>query len=246
MAARTSSRVHPKYKTRYRVKNWREYEQGLRARGDVTIWFGKDAIAAWIPRGKRKRGGQREYSDLAIETALTLRMVFHLPLRQTEGFVVSLLRLMDLDLNSPDHSTLSRRAKELDVELRTFGKNRDPSDRGQHRSPDPWSGPLGVRQTRKERHTGMGHKMVSAEEFVHAFSAIGAWALFQTMAFDGRGSACLRTGEHDVVFQVDVACEAKPPERQARAKVRAACCTLRQAPCSRITGNGTGSGIDLA
>ncbi len=122
MAARTSSRVHPKYKTKYRVKNWREYEQGLRARGDVTIWFSKDAIAGWLHRGKRKRGGQREYSDLAIETALTLRLLFRLPLRQTEGFVASLLRLMDLDLTSPDHTTLSRRAKELDVELRSFGE----------------------------------------------------------------------------------------------------------------------------
>lgn len=122
MAARTSSRVHPKYKTKYRVKNWREYEQGLRDRGDVTIWFSKDVAAKWVPRGKRKRGGQREYSDLAIETALTPRMLFHLPLRQAEGFVGSLLRLMDLDLSSPDHSTLCRRARHLALHLRTFGK----------------------------------------------------------------------------------------------------------------------------
>ncbi len=123
MAARTSSLVHPKYKTKYSVKNWPEYEEGLRARGDVMIWFNEDAIAAWIPRGKRKRGAQRLYSDLAIETALTLGIVFHLPLRQTEGFVGSLLRLMDLDLQSPDHTTLSRRAKELEVRLATIGRS---------------------------------------------------------------------------------------------------------------------------
>ena len=117
MAARTSSLVHPKYKTKYSVKNWSEYEQGLRNRGDVTIWFGEDAIGGWIPRGQRSRGAQRRYSDLAIETALTLGILFHLPLRQTEGFVVSLLRLMDLDLRPPDHSTLSRRAKQLDIQL---------------------------------------------------------------------------------------------------------------------------------
>lgn len=77
MAARTSSRVHPKYKTKYRVKNWSEYEQGLRARGDVTIWFSQDAIAEWIPHPKkRKRGAQRLYSNLAIETSLTLRLIF--------------------------------------------------------------------------------------------------------------------------------------------------------------------------
>ena len=111
MAARTSSLVHPKYKTKYSVKNWPEYEQGLRDRGDVMVWFSEEAIAAWIPRRKRSRGAQRRYSDLAIETALTLRILFHLPLRQTEGFVASLLRLMDLDLPSPGHTTLSRRAK---------------------------------------------------------------------------------------------------------------------------------------
>lgn len=90
MAERTSSGVHPKYKTKYREKNWREYEQGLRDRGDVTIWFSDAAAAKWVPRGKRQRGEQREYSDLAIETALTLRMLFRLALRQTEGFVGSL------------------------------------------------------------------------------------------------------------------------------------------------------------
>ena len=74
MAARTSSLVHPKYKIKYRVKNWREYERGLRDRGDVTIWFSQEAAAKWIPRGKRKRGGQREYSDLAIETCASRKL----------------------------------------------------------------------------------------------------------------------------------------------------------------------------
>ncbi len=122
MAARTSSLVHPKYKTQYSVKNWPEYEQGLRARGDVTIWFSERAIAGWSHRGKRKRGGQRRYSDLAIETALTLRLLFHLPLRQTEGFVGSLLRLLDIDLRSPDHSTLSRRGRQLETQLSAIGE----------------------------------------------------------------------------------------------------------------------------
>ncbi len=113
-----SSLVHPRYKTQYRVKNWREYEQGLRARGDVTIWFSEDASANWIAKSTGKRGGPRLYSNLAIETALTLRIVFGLPLRQTEGFVGSLLRMLGLDhLPVPDHSTLSRRAQSLDVSV---------------------------------------------------------------------------------------------------------------------------------
>ncbi len=94
MAAKKSSRVNRKYKTKYRIRNWREYERGLRSRSDVTIWLSEEAIAAWTPPPTGLRGGQRQYSNLAILTSLTLRMVFHLPLRQTEGFVGSLLLLM--------------------------------------------------------------------------------------------------------------------------------------------------------
>ena len=100
---------HPKYKTPFRVKNWREYEQSLRARGDITLWISQDAIEAWRAPMTGKRGAQPVYADIAIETALALRLLFHLPLRQTEGFLGSVLRLMGLALPSPDHTTLSRR-----------------------------------------------------------------------------------------------------------------------------------------
>jgi len=115
MAARKSSRVNRKYKTKYRIRNWREYERGLRSRGEVTIWLSEEAIAAWIPPKNGLRGGQRRYSNLAILTALTLRVVFRLPLRQTEGFLDSLLSLMGLDLEAPDHTTLSRRNQTVEV-----------------------------------------------------------------------------------------------------------------------------------
>ena len=80
------------------------------------------AIAAWEPDGTGTRGAQRKYSDLAIETALTLRLLFHLPLRQAEGFLTSLFVLMGLDLRSPDHTTLSRRGQHLDLTLRHVAK----------------------------------------------------------------------------------------------------------------------------
>ena len=79
------SRVHPKYKTKYRITNWALYDRALVRRGDLTVWLSPEAIAAWKPANVGKRGGQLRYSDLAIETALTLRLLFHLPLRQTEG-----------------------------------------------------------------------------------------------------------------------------------------------------------------
>jgi hypothetical protein len=86
---------HPKYKTAYRVTNWREYDQSLRNRGDITLWISQDAIDAWTPPQTGKRGAQPVYSDVAIETALSLRLLFRLPLRQTEGFLHSILSLMN-------------------------------------------------------------------------------------------------------------------------------------------------------
>ena len=100
---------HPKYKTAYRVRNWREYEQSLRDRGDITLWISPDAIDAWRAPQTGTRGAQPVYADIAFETALTLRLLFRLPLRQTEGFLSSILTLMDVALPCPDHTTLSRR-----------------------------------------------------------------------------------------------------------------------------------------
>jgi hypothetical protein len=100
-------------KQRHRVTNWAEYDAALRARGSLTVWFTPEAIAAWAAAPRTTRGGQASYSDLAIATTLTLRAVFRLALRQTEGLIGSILQLLDLDLAVPDHSTLSRRAETL-------------------------------------------------------------------------------------------------------------------------------------
>ncbi len=87
---------------------------GLMGQGhSLTIWFTDEAVAAWRAVPRTTPGGQARYSDLAIETSLILRAVFHQPLRQTEGLVGSLLGLMGLDLPVPDPSTLSRRARTL-------------------------------------------------------------------------------------------------------------------------------------
>ena len=97
------------------MTNWAEYDAGLRARGSLTVWFTAEAIEAWRAEPRTGRGGQPKYSDLAITTALMLRAVFRLALRQTEGLIGSVLQLLGLDLAVPDHSTLSRRAETLKV-----------------------------------------------------------------------------------------------------------------------------------
>ena len=112
---RNADRRHRIPKQRHRVTNWAEYDAGLRARGSLTVWFTPEAVAAWEAEPRTSRGGQPAYSDLAIATALTLRAVFRLALRQTEGLIGSVLQLLGLDLPVPDHSTLSRRAETLAV-----------------------------------------------------------------------------------------------------------------------------------
>ena len=102
-------------RAKYRVTNWSEYNESLRRRGDLTVWFDASVAQDWSAPHRRTRGGQRRYSDLAIEICLTVRSVFRLALRQTQGFVRSLMALMDLDLSVPDFSTLSRRAATLNI-----------------------------------------------------------------------------------------------------------------------------------
>jgi hypothetical protein len=87
----------------------------LRARGGLTVWFTAEAIAGRRADARTGRDGQAKYSDLAIATALALRGVFRLALRQTEGLIASNLQLLGLDLTVPNHSTLSHRAETLEV-----------------------------------------------------------------------------------------------------------------------------------
>ena len=107
-------RSQAKYvKKAYRVRNWRAYEQSLRDRGSLTVWISltNGKLDNWdAPKPRRpKPGRQAKYSDHAIETAVTLGMVFGLASRQTEGFLRSLFALLHLDNEVPDHTTISRR-----------------------------------------------------------------------------------------------------------------------------------------
>src|SRR5215210_4186182 len=87
-------RRHRIPKQRHRVTNWAVYDASLRARGSLTVWFTAEAMEAWKAEPRTGRGGQPRYSSLAITTALTLRAVFRLALRQTEGLIGSVLQLL--------------------------------------------------------------------------------------------------------------------------------------------------------
>src|SRR5665647_2137325 len=102
-------------KMKFRVQNWREYDAALRARGNLTMWVTPEALECWTAQARTTRGGQSSYSDLAIETSLMLRLVFGQPLRRTEGLMASIFDLLELYLKAPDHSTVSRRAMNLEL-----------------------------------------------------------------------------------------------------------------------------------
>ncbi|MGI4794415.1 MAG: IS5 family transposase, partial [Janthinobacterium lividum] len=116
-----AERRHHIPKQRHRATNSAVYDAVLRQRGSLTVWFTDAAIAAWKAEPRTTRGGQSRYSALAIATALTLRSVFRLALRQTEGLIGSIIALLGLDLAVPDHTTLNRRAESLDVVRSWFG-----------------------------------------------------------------------------------------------------------------------------
>ncbi len=101
--------------TKYQTRNWPSYNTALKRRGSLSIWFDPEMV--WVPPPSGKRGRQQSYSDIAIQVCLALKVLCGMPLRQTTGFVESLLRLVGLDWAVPDYSTLSRRQKTLNVRL---------------------------------------------------------------------------------------------------------------------------------
>ncbi len=119
MKTQTNSSQNSQPKKKYKITNWKEYNASLVARGAVTLWLSDDVLAGWNhPEPSGRAGHPKSYSDEAIRTALTIQAVYRLPLRATEGFVQSLLLLMGCaHLKSPDYSTLSYRAKDLEIPM---------------------------------------------------------------------------------------------------------------------------------
>ena len=114
-------------KAKYRVTNWADYDHGLVQRGDMRFWIEQCVLDGCAAPYRATPGGQRRFSNLAIEATLTLGSVYRLPLRQTKGFVRSLLALMGADLPTPDHTTLSRRRRTVSIDMHTSVHKR-PTD----------------------------------------------------------------------------------------------------------------------
>jgi len=117
------TKPRPRQKALYRVKNWSEYDKALVKRGSFTFWLSDGFEKNWLYTGEKQRGSQFDYSDQAILVMLTVKEVFHLTNRETEGFMRSLFALLKIALPVADHSTLSKRGKKLKVNL---GKKTNP------------------------------------------------------------------------------------------------------------------------
>ena len=105
--------------TKYKTKNWSSYNDSLKQRGSLSIWFDPEMV--WTPPPSGKRGRQPQFSDAAIQTCLTLKVLFGLPLRQTTGFVQSLLRLLGLDWAAPEQLLVTMRSMRNDIRAAPCG-----------------------------------------------------------------------------------------------------------------------------
>lgn len=107
-----------KRKGTYKIVNWRKYNDSLVQRGSITFWFSEDVIAQWHHANDRPKVGHPfVYSDTAIECLLTLRELFQLPYRQTEGLARSLAQLMRVEIAIPDYTSLAKRAAKKSISL---------------------------------------------------------------------------------------------------------------------------------
>lgn len=113
--------------TKYRIRNWSEYNKALVNRGSLTIWFSETAIKGWLAHNPKGRGRPKIYSDEAILCALIVKAVYRLPFRALRGFILSFIHLLGLTLPVPCYTRICRRAAELGQEIEKLG-TRKPSD----------------------------------------------------------------------------------------------------------------------
>jgi len=110
-------RRHKFEKTKFKITNWSQYNQALKDRGSITLWLSPEIIKSWYQKKHKQKlqGGQFKYSDVAIEAALSIKAAFHLPYRENEGFLESIMRLMKINIDVPDYTCVCRRAAKLDM-----------------------------------------------------------------------------------------------------------------------------------
>lgn len=117
-------------KQKYKLNNWSEYSDALRRRGEIDVWLSEEAISLWYEKDRvyDGTGAPKRFSDFAIITCHEIRQVYRLPLRQTEGFINSLFRIMNIPLVCADFSCLSKRLSRLGIKAPKYKKTGPPED----------------------------------------------------------------------------------------------------------------------
>ena len=115
-------------KQKYKLSNWSEYSESLRQRGNITVWLSEEAISGWYAKDRTYdgTGAPRLYTDFSIITCHEIRLVYKLPLRQSQGFIDSLFQLMGIPLLCPDFSVLSKRLGKLNIKVPRYKKTDKP------------------------------------------------------------------------------------------------------------------------
>lgn len=105
-------------KKTYRVRNWKEYNRALVNRGSILLWFDEEVIKNWhVCEKVGQKGRPQRYSNQAIECGLTVKALFHLPFRGTQGFIESLVKILDLKISVPNYTLLCKRQNGLSLAL---------------------------------------------------------------------------------------------------------------------------------
>ena len=120
-------RSHKERET-YKVINWSSYNKSLVNRGDISIWLSEDVKSCWNYKGLQSPGGELVYSNSCIEFCLTVKYLFRLGYRETEGFIRGLFKLSKVDLKVPSYSQIQRRSKELEINIRVRKRSKGPID----------------------------------------------------------------------------------------------------------------------
>ena len=117
-------------KQKHKLTNWSDYNAALRRRGDITIWLSEEVIVKWYEEEQiyDGTGTPQRYTDFAIITCHEIRQVYRLPLRQCQGFIDSLFRILDIPLSCPDFSVLSKRLKKLNIKTPHYKKTDKPEN----------------------------------------------------------------------------------------------------------------------
>lgn len=123
MATKKVNKTHPQKKDKYRIRNWKEYNQSLINRGSITFWFSEETIQNWYSCERLDQPGRpKTYSDDTIRCGLMIRAVFRVALRQLQGLITSIIGILKLNLICPHYSRFSRRSRDLKIPLRKLLK----------------------------------------------------------------------------------------------------------------------------